>query len=260
MLKTSAATVRQYTDRYELTGGWKDLVLFKIAESMKQTIPRVAWLSDTAVAAAGVATAGLKVAGNAKYFNQNTGLWKQIFSAVTATTVKKIAISENAQITTALQLALAADKAKDTMAAMWKAASPTLQNNPNAQFLLSGEMFQNYKDSLMNKGVVYDINILQNGLQQLRYNGFKVINMAAVWDIDLKANFVDNTANNAHYLPNRAVFTAPENIQLTTISASDFTNIEVGYESTSTKRMNWASYGYLTDAKLIQESEIVVAY
>lgn len=260
LMKTVGPKLKQYSDKYNLTNEWKDILMMKIAESLKLSIPRIVWLSDTAVAAATSGAAGLKSAANVKYFNQNTGLWKQIFAGVTATTIKKVTISENAQTTTALQLALAANKAQDTMAAMWKAASPRLQNNQSAQFLLSGEMFQNYKETLLNKGVVYDINILQNGLQTLSYQGFKVVNMATVWDMDLKAYFVDNTTNNAHHLPNRAVFVAPENTKLATIAASDFTNIEAGYESTSTKRQVWMSYGYMIDAKIIFEDEIVAAY
>lgn len=77
---------------------------------------------------------------------------------------------------------------------------------------------------MIKAGTAYDINILQNGLQTLKYRGRIVINMETIWDADLQADFVNNTTNNAGYLPNRAVFTYATNIPIATLNEGDLTS------------------------------------
>jgi hypothetical protein len=225
---------------------------------MSKAILRFAWFGDKNVPTAAAAVAGLKVAGNAKFFNAIDGLWKQIFAAVTATTIKKVAISENSQVTLPLQLTLATDRCKTTFDAMWALASPALQSTPDAYFLVSGAMFENYYQTLVKAGTAYDINILQNGLMTLKYRGLNVINMNTVWDTDLQAYFVDNTTNNAGYLPNRVVLTHADNIPIATLNEADLSLVESFYVQQT--RQNYTSYGFTIDAKVILEDEIVVAY
>ena len=259
LFKAYFTKINNYAQKFNIEGSDYDkLVTAMIEDSMSKALLRLTWFGDKAVAAAGAAAAGLIVAGDAKFYNVINGLWKQIFAGVTAGTVKKVAIAENSQLTLALQLALATDKAKTTLDAMWSAASQTLRANTDAFILLSGAMFYNYENTLIKAGTAYDINILQNGLQTLKYRGRTVINMETVWDTDLQADFVDNTTNNAGYLPNRAVFTYATNIPIATLNEGDLTSIESFWDQK--ERQNYTSYGYTLDAKLLLESDIVVAY
>lgn len=251
--------ITSYAQKFNIEGSDLDkLIIAMVEDSMMKAVYRYAWFGDTAVAAAGAATAGLKSAANVKFYDAVDGLWKQIFAGVTATTIKKVAITENAQLTLALQLTLASDRAKLTLDAMYKNASIELQTNPTAKFLLTGELWENYYQWLLSKGVVYDINLLQNGLQSLKYRGFDVINMNTIWDYDLQGDFVDNTTNNAGYLPNRAVFTYAENTPIATLNENDLASLESWYNQD--ERVNKTAYGFTLDAKVIKESEIVVAY
>lgn len=259
LFKAYFGKINRYAEKFNIEGSDLDkLIIAMVEDSMSKAILRFAWFGDKAVPTAGAAVAGLKVAGNAKFYNAIDGLWKQIFAGVTATTIKKVAISENAQVTLPLQLALAADKARTTFDAMYAAATPELRANPDAFILVSGNLFQNYYQSLIAKGQVYDINILQNGLQTLSYLGKTVINMETVWDTDLFADFVGNTTNNAGYLPNRAVFSHMNNLPIATLNESDLSLIESFWDPK--ERKNYTAYGYTVDAKVIREDEIVVAY
>lgn len=259
LFKAYFTKINNYAQKFNIEGSDYDkLVTAMVEDSMSKALLRLTWFGDKSVAAAGTAAAGLIVAGDAKFYNVINGLWKQFFAGVTAGTVKKVAIAENAQLTLPLQLALATDKAKTTMDAMWKAASQTLRANTDAFILLSGAMFYNYEDTLIKAGTAYDINILQNGLQTLKYRGRTVINMETIWDADLQADFVNNTTNNAGYLPNRAVFTYATNIPIATLNEGDLTSIESFWDQK--ERQNYTSYGYTLDAKLLLESDIVVAY
>lgn len=251
--------INAYAEKYDITGSDLDkLIAAMISNSLSQSIYRFAWLGDTDVDVAGALVAGLKSAGNAKFFDVIDGLWKQIFAGVTANKITKIAISENTETTLDEQLTLASSTAIDTLNAMYKKASQSLKGNANAKFLLSGELFENYYQYLLSKGSVYNIDYITNGLPTLKYRNFDVVNMATIWDIDLQAYFVDNTTNNAGYLPNRAVFTTPENIPIGTLNENDLSSLESWYNRD--ERKNKTSYGYTLDAKLIKESEIVVAY
>ena len=259
LFKAYFSKINRYAEKFNIEGSDLDkLIIAMVEDSMSKAVLRFAWFGDKAVPTAGAAVAGLKVAGNAKFYNAIDGLWKQIFAGVTATTIKKVAISENAQLTLPLQLALAADKARTTFDAMYALATPELRANPDAFILVSGNLFQNYYQSLVSNGQVYDINILQNGLQTLSYLGKLVINMETVWDTDLFADFVDNTTNNAGYLPNRAVFSHANNLPIATLNEGDLSLIESFWNNID--RQNYTAYGFSIDAKVIQESEIVVAY
>ena len=259
LFKAYFGQINSYAQKFNIEGSdLEKLIIAMVEDAMMKATYRVAWLGDKAVAAAGAATAGLKVAGNAKFYNQIDGLWKQIFAGVTATTIKKVAISENQEDTLALQLTLAAGKAKTYLDSVWKLANPTLQANPNAQFLVTGEVYQNYYDYLMSKGIAYDINLQINGLPVLKYNGRNVINMNTIIDIDLQADFVENTTTNAGYLPNRIVFTAPENTPIATLNDGDLSTVESFWDQVT--RQNYTAYGFTLDAKVVDEEQIVVAY
>ena len=253
--------IKTYMEKFDLSGS--DLAMLtavRIEDSLSKSIFRYAWFGDKSVAAAGAAAAGLKVAGDAKFYNVINGLWKQIFTAVGAAKIKKVAIPENSQLTLALQLTLAAGKAKSTMDAMWALASPELQANPDTQFLLSGQMYENYYQSLIASNTLDSQSDIINGISVVKYRGHAVINMNTVWDTDLQADFVDNTVNNAGYLPNRAVLTYAENIPIATLEEGSMAKVESFFYVSDTKRANVTSYGYTLDAKVILESDIVVAY
>lgn len=259
LFKAYFSKITQYKERYEIEGS--DLAVFMtilIEEAMQRTINRAVWFGDKDVAAAEAALAGLIVAGNSVYYDYFDGLWNQIFTAVGAGSVERVTITQNAQVTLALQLTYAADAAKGYMDAMWAKADPRLKADPNAAFYLSGGLWENYVTSLEKISESYTIETTQSGLMVVTKKGKRVFNMETIWDLDLQADFVDNTINNAGYLPGRALLTTPANIPVGTMNESDFSDLEIWYEKKD--RTNNIGFGFDLDAKLLEGYMMVAAY
>lgn len=259
LFKSYFDNITSYNERYNIDGSDEQKTVVALVENaLYKSILHHGWLGDTGVAAATSSVAGLKSGTNAKFFNVINGVWKDIFTAVGGSLIKHVSISENTQTTISGQTTLAADRAEAIMESMWALASENLKADPNALMLLSGGLFENYRKTLKKQGALFSIDIAQNGLESFTFNGKKVINMSTVWDIINRAYFTDNTTNNAYYLDNRAIFSAANNIEFSTLSENDLTMIESLY--LAEKRQNLTAYGYTLDANIVDEDLIVAAY
>jgi hypothetical protein len=251
--------VKTYKELFDITGSDEEVfIMALVLDAVNKSIPRLAWFGDTAVAAANVGTAGTINAGLVKYYSAGDGLWKKIFASVLAGGIKQVAINENSATTTVAQEALTAGKSITLFEEMWAKASPILRARTEKQLLVSRGLFENYRQALDKKGIVYNIDITQKGLQSLAWNGIPIVNMETVWDIDLKADFVDNTTNNAYFLPNRAILTIPENTPITTLNENDMSDLESFYVKQD--RLWNIAFGFTMDALFLDEELIVVAY
>lgn len=251
--------IASYKEIYEIEGSDAELfIAAMVEEAMKALIPRAVWLGDTAVAAAGAALSGLAVAGNAKFYNYFDGIWKQLFAAVTAGTVQRVTIAENALGTIALQETLADDFAVNLFNAMWAKADPRLRADLEAGFHVSGGIFENYRKSLQKAGENFTIEYTTEGFQSLKWNGKPIVNMETVWDLDLKADFLANTTDNTYFLPNRALLTTKANIPIGTLNENDFSELDTEYVKRT--RMFYIYYGFTLDAKVLEGYMSVVAY
>jgi hypothetical protein len=260
LFKAYFGKITKYREEYEIEGS--DLEIFfsiLMEESMVATRWRAIWYADLNVAAAGAGTSGLVSAGDIPYYNYFDGLWEQIFDAVAAVTLNRYTIALNAQVTKAAQLALTADLAKDTyFEEVLKLADPRLKAHEDARMYVTGEIWENYRQSLQNSGENFTIEFTTEGFRQLKWNRYPIINMETIWDLETREDFVDNTTNNAYDNPNRIVFTIPENIPVGTLNDNDFNELETWYERKD--RTNYIAYGFSLDSKLLEEYMAVVAY
>ena len=259
LFKAYSDKITSYREKYDITGSDEELFLsILFEEAMSSTIWRAAWFGDTAVAVAAAGAAGLIAAGDVKFYDYLNGLWKQVFAAVTATTLKRYTIALNAQVTPAAQLALTAGLSVTYFEAVWALADPRLKADPSAQFMVSGSIFENYRQYLQSKGENFSIGYTTDGLPALAWNGKKIVNMETIWDLGLYADFVDNTTNNAYYLPNRILLSTPANLPIATLNDGDFTEMEVFYDQ-KLRELNMGM-GFSLDAKVIEEYMAVAAY
>lgn len=251
--------INKFEELYDIQGS--DLEKFLMAlfsDSASKSVLRYAWLGDTAVAAAGAGSAGLVSAGDVKFYNVIDGIWKQLFAGVVAADVKRYELTINAEVTTVAQDALVAAEAINMFEGMWALADPRLRADPSKQFQVTHLLFENYRKYLQGKGENFTIDYTLNGLPSLKWNGVDVIDMETVWDLDLRADFVDNTTNNAYYLPNRAVLTVPDNIPVTTLNDGDMDELKAWYNEDD--RVNKMAYGFTLDALYLEGYMVVVAY
>ena len=250
--------ITSYKERFDITGSDEELFLAaKVSEAASMMIRRLVWFGDTAVAAANATDAGLKAAGNVKFFSPLDGLWKQIFAEVTANALQRVTIDENSQVTTALQLNLAAGRSIELFESMWAKADDRLKADPTAKFMVSGAIFENYRQWLQSQSLPFNPTLTMDGMPSLMWNGHEVVNMSSIWGVNL-SYFTNNTTDNAYWLPNRILFTAPSNIPVGTLNDGDFNELESWYERK--ERKNYTAYGMTLDAKFLEGYMGVAAY
>lgn len=251
--------INEYKQLFDISASDEELFISTmLSESAMKSVYRIAWFGDTAVAQAGAAASGLLLAADVKFYDQIDGIWKQIFAGVTASDIQRYSITENTAVTKAAQLTLASGRAVEIFEELWAIADPRLKSDPRAQYLVNNKIFDNYRKYLQDKGENFTIGYTTDGISTLKWNGKNIINMETVWDLDLFADFVDNTTNNAYHLPNRVILTVPDNIPIATLNNNDMENIESWYEQK--ERQNYMSYGYTLDAKYLEGYMIVVGY
>jgi hypothetical protein len=233
-------------------------VTLLLTQSAQEAALRLAWLGDKTVAQAGAAVAGVNAAATVKFYSGVYGLWYRIFAAVTAGDLVKVDIDENAEDTTALQLTLADGRAVQIFESIWAASDPRLKANPNAKFMVSNAIFENYRKYLQGKGENFSIDYTIEGFRQLKWNGKTIINMETVWDLLNQADFVKNTATNAYFYPNRVIFADPAELIVASLESTDMPTLESFYYQKD--RTNYSSYGFTLDTQLGQLFNIQVAY
>lgn len=259
LFKAYFTKINVYRDKYEIEG--TDLEIFfsiLFLESIQRTLWRAIWFADEDVAAADGSTAGLISSDNVKFYDYFDGLFNQIFTAVTATDVERYTIDENAEATIALQTTLAAGRSVEIFEEIWLLADPRLKSDENRLMYVTNGIWENYRQYLQTKGENFTIEYTVEGFRELKWNGVSIVNMETVWDLDLQADFVDNTTNDAYYLPNRVVLTVPENIPVATLNENDFDSLEIFYDPIA--RNNYMGYGFSLDSKMLEEYMIVVGY
>lgn len=262
LFKAYYTKIQKYTDLYDITG--TDLEKFfsvLLTEAAMKSVFRIAWLGDLNVAASGAAADGLKAAANVKFYDQIDGLWEQIFDGVTAgdithSTTKLAAL--NALTSTATQVVLASGDSVAVFEDMWAKADSRLRGDASAQLLCSREVFENYRQYLQGKGENFSIDYTMDGLPSLKWNGINVVNMENVWDLRLRADFEQDSTNNAYYLPNRVVLSTPSNLPIATLNEADMSELDVWYEKK--ERQSYSAFGYTLDAKVLEDYMIVVNY
>jgi hypothetical protein len=262
LYKAYYTKITKYADLFDISGSdLEKFLMVLLDEAVMRSIWRVAWYGDTAVAASQVAAAGLIAAGNVQFFDQIDGFWKQIFAAVTAgdvTNATNPLTALNALTVKANQIALTAGDSVLTFESMWTAADSRLRSDENAQFLVTREIFEDYRQYLQGKGENSTIEYTMDGFPALKWNGVNVVNMETVWDLFGRTYFEQDSTNNAYDIPNRALLTVPSNLPIATLNESDMTEVKSWYNID--ERLMKTAYGYTLDAKLLEEYMIVAAY
>lgn len=252
--------IQRYAQLYEIQGSDEEQYLAtRFIEAARQLIKRAVWLADKNVAASQAAAAGLiDAATNTKFYDYFDGLWAQIFDAVGTGDVQRYTITENGLGTKILQTTLAAGRSVEIFEGVWAKADARLKADPAKQLLVSNEIFENYRQYLQSKGENFTIDYTTEGLPNLRWNGMQVINMQTVWDMDLRADFEEDSTDHLYWLANRVVLTVPQNIPIGTLNENDFNELESWYNRDD--RTNKMAIGFTLDAKLLEGYMCAVAY
>jgi len=249
--------IKKYSEIYDITGTDEEKFLLEVfAQSAIQAVNRAVWFGDTAVAVSGAAASGLIAAADVKFYDQIDGLFKKIYAAVTAGSVKRFTITKNTAATFALQ-ALAADEAMTIFEGVWSKADPRLKADPSKVMFVTNSLFENYRQSLQTKGTPYDISLTTDGFSELKWNGVTLRNMEVLWDLPI-LDFEKTNAHAAWDNPHRALLTVPANIPVGTLNEGDMSEMTAKYEEYL--RLTWMAYGFTLDAQLLEGYMAVAAY
>lgn len=233
------------------------VIIAAVEKAMKKMNNRLVWFGDTAadnVSGAGVITNGVSVA----FFTPFDGLWKQIFAEITAGSAQHVDIAENALSTYALQDALGATTAYDTLKAMYNKMDArmmeAIEDGAAPEFLVTRGLAQNWEDKLESVSMAFSLTEVKDGTDRLRYRGIP-IKVKNDWDSNIRSYQDNGTTWN---LPHRALLTVKENIPVATVNESDLTAIESWYEKKD--KANYIDFDLKLDAKFLLDYMAVVAY
>lgn len=250
--------IQKYSDIYDISGTDEEKFLMELfTESAIEAVDRLIWHGDTAVAVSGAAASGLINAADVKFYDAIDGLFKQIYAAVVAGSVKRFTITKNAAATFALQ-ALAADEALAIFEGIWALADPRLKADTNKVLMVTNGIWENYRQSLQTKGTPYDVNLTTEGFRELKWNGITVRNMETLWDLAILNDFEQLNTGLAWDKPHRAILTVPANLPVGTLNEDDMQTLETFYDQI--KREQYLAYGFTLDAKLLEGYMTVAAY
>jgi hypothetical protein len=226
----------------------------RIVDAMKEWILRLTSFGDTSalnVSGGGYIKNGVSVT----YFTPLNGLWQQIYTAVAASTITKIDITENALASYTAQLALAPDRAISVMRDMYnKADSRIFAAGSQPVFQITKSLANNFEDYLEDKSLGFSLQVAEDGKQKWAYRGIPII-IRHDWDRNIRA-YEDN--GTTYRLPHRAILTDIKNIPVATSESGDFTNYDMWYSKENKKL--YTDIAFYLDVKLLQESMIQVAY
>lgn len=231
-------------------------VLDKMTEAAVADVWRIAWFSDTTHTNVGFGsgTEQIKAGVSITDYNIIDGFWKQLYAVVAANSARRTTISENAEASYALQIALAAGKAKTIFGSMLTAADPRLAARPDKIILATKSLTDNYVEYLESQGVDASYVRIEGGYNSLRRRGVNIIEMTH-WDDTIRSDFDNGTV---YYLPHRAVLTVPENLPIGFDDPNGVKDFDVFYDKmTETNNFKGA---YKIDAKEIMDYLIQVAY
>lgn len=252
---------KAWAEKNKAIGRWEDInnemkqfILDKAQEAVTRAIIRLADFGDTAaanVSAGGYITNGLSAA----LFTPFNGVWKQIFidQALGTPLIKRYTIAKNAEATKAAQLALAADEAITIFEDMITRIAPEAKGG-NLKIQCTQTLWDNYRQSVINKGGAFNTSLLTKGMSEKEYGGYP-IEVRSDWDRIIQKYFDDGTA---YYLPHRAILTDINNIPVGTSDTESFSTLDAFYDKTLKK--HYIDVAWREDCKILQEVNMAVAY
>lgn len=198
----------------------------------------------------------LKVGVNKNYFNLLDGIFKQLYTAVTAGTTPRVTISANAEATKAAQINNINSQAVDVLNDMIANASPALRQAQNQVIYVTQSFATGLEAQLLSSyyGSELQWQSLYGGIRETTYRGI-TIRVVPMFDEIIQS--YEGTAT-AYNLPHRAIYTTFENLALGVNGVDEFAVLDIFFDRTT--RLN---HIYATDkmgAMVIDESLAVIAY
>lgn len=231
--------------------------LEKLTDGAFEDLQRIIWFGDKLISDINASPAGtLTLSADIANYDQIDGIWKQIFDAVTAATLTRVTIAENALSPYATQLALAAGRAMTIFRTMYEQADSRLRSDPNKILLCTDELWFNWITSKESVAVPasferQDKEFAQDVLRQMTIIPY------SLWSRYIHADF-NNTITSTYFRPHRSILTTKDNLAVGVDDQNELGSYE-GYREFVTGLYHLRG-GYMLDAKLLEEYRAIVAY
>lgn len=232
-----------------------------VKDAIIETVYRLAYFGDTSAAnynssPAGVITNGTDLA----YFDKINGIWKQLFSIVSANSARKTAglATKNAAASFALQAFSSTDTtnkvATTTLQDMRYGADMRLRSMTDLVYIVTQSVYDQYERELIASNVAYTTERLENGMMMLKSGGIEVVAFQ-LWDRIITSYFSNGTK---YYLPHRAILTTKTNLKLGVEEVGSLAETDVWYDKTLNK--TYLKFAFGIDAKVAQDELVQLAY
>lgn len=191
------------------------------------------------------------------YFNVIDGMWKQIFvDQAGAAESFRYTITENGLATTALQNALAADRALKAMRACYDNIAPEAMEGSSLVFQMTRSLFNNWLAFLEDKSLAFTLTQAEQkgGVSGFTYRGIPIV-VRADWDRIIKTyQNLGVTLN----LPHRLVLADLNNIPVGTSDTESMKALSSNFDFITKK--HYLDVAYKIDMKILLDGEIASAY
>lgn len=199
---------------YELGGKLRAVIFDEILEAARLDLFKIIFLSDNSLGS-----------GSTSKYSAIDGVFVKFFDAATSYCVQPI----NNTFPNQHNSTLSTNQARDILREMWGNSNLLLKQLPNTakQFWVTGSVWDNYYDSLINDCCVEGSwQAGQDGLAVLKYRG---ITLMPLWALD---DALMNDTTNPFYdiIRHFIVYTAKDNHLLGVENASDLNNLEMCYD------------------------------
>lgn len=208
------------------------VIMPALVDATERMMWRMCWFNDTTAKkadAGGVITPSI---ADIAYMQTNEGLFKRIFTIMTANPTQRVTIAANAELTYAEQKA----KMYETGAAI-QVMDDIVLNAYNIKgkgvIMMTDSFYQALKVDIRNQGKGSDLQFIsfEGGVTLARYDAVNVI-VLPEWDVNI-AKYEDSGTN--LNLPYRVLYTPVANLQAGTNSTSGFNKFVLVYDELYTR-------------------------
>lgn len=231
---------------------YMNIVLEVLMQSMKEFIIRFVFFNDTDAATfanGGTLTNGLTV----DYFTINDGIFKQLLAQVTVNAAQKVAITENAAATYALQKLTPANVKDTYLPGLVDGADDRISQMANVAIFCTNSFYKAYKASLRGVELESAFALLQNGTKTLTFDGVPLLPIPT-WDFIINAYYNNGTKR---INPHRALYVSKDIVAFGVDSEGSFSDFDVFYDKKS--KLNIIDAQGKADAKILNPELFMLA-
>lgn len=240
----------------------KTFVYASVVRFLTEAVERLAWLGDTE-AANTIDNGYVKDTIDVKFYSPLDGIWKQVFTAVTAGTCPHTNVTRNEQTTKATQLAISDAEAFAMIKGVYDNADDALKLDPTTYIRVTAAVYNGYKNYITSGEFAYGgfSEKIINGVSAVAYMGVPVYtslfeSKTILNDFEISDGGSPETLT--YNLPHRAIMATPDLLPCATINMEDIGALDSEYVWKD--RKSYVRFDFDLDVKVVRPDMISVAY